>query len=69
MNYEYGELLKKAMKGEEGAVDHLADWFSSYGMQNWNGEAFIIDEKTGLFPLYEGNDEDIEVVGYEIKNI
>lgn len=71
MNKEsYKEIFEKATApgATQDDIDHLGDWFESYGAAYWNGEYFDADGLR-LFPVTEWSDkyEEWELVGYEIR--
>lgn len=67
--YSFEDLKAKALapNATEDDVDRLGDWFESFGQHFWNGECYDIDGDHGLFPVYEQNGEDLDLVGYEVR--
>lgn len=68
--YSYKELFAKATDTDatQDDIDHLGDWFESYGSAYWNGEYYDADGFR-LFSVTEWNSEydEWEVVGYEFR--
>lgn len=67
--YQYQELAAAAMKSNatQEEIDALGEWFQQYGMCDWNGSSWIVDEKNDIriAPVYKQVDEDeFELVGY-----
>lgn len=67
----YNELIQ-AVKEEETAENLMAlgEWFEHNGSTFWNGECYDTEKDFdgyNLYPIYEENDGDFEIVGYELK--
>lgn len=67
--YSYAELTDKALSHDatQKDIDTLGEWFQQYGMSYWNGESFDIDERNRIFPVYEEQDDNYEIIRYEIR--
>ena len=69
INYYSYEELKAAVIADasESNVNALGEWFSSYGSDYWNGEYYDADDFR-VFPVLQEVDEDeFEIVGYELR--
>lgn len=51
------------------SMDKLVEWCERYGNGCWNGEAYALDCKTGLKPIYEYDEENDENTLVEWKFI
>lgn len=66
--YEYEELRKKALSGNQEDINALGEWFEQYGDRYWNGEYYNADDGMRLFPVYEEAAEDEwELKRYEFR--
>ena len=67
--YSYEELKSRALRHDatQRDIDTLGEWFWQYGLCYWNGEFFSIDKNNRLFPVYEEQDDNFEVVRYDIR--
>lgn len=68
--YGYEELAEQALRFDatQEDLDHLAQWFETFGMRFWNGECYEIDNSHYLYYIYEEDENgDFKTVGYEIR--
>ena len=75
MVYAYGfeEYYSEAKKNPtQENLEILAEWFNEFSPNDWNGDAYIINEATCLRPVYSESVEDADcyptIVGWELKN-
>lgn len=69
--YSFEKLYKKAIskKASQIDIDTLGEWFTQFGMMDWNGEFFNVDDVHELVPVYSDPDEagDFEILHYEMR--
>jgi len=69
MKYNYQELRQAAIDNPNAEnLAALADWFSEYGGDFWNGEYWDADGYT-LRPIYKDDPDSVcaELIGYEFN--
>jgi hypothetical protein len=67
--YDYSELRAAAFAPNATKDDILTlyRWFELYGDMFWNGEYYDADNGIRLYPVYEENSDDFDVVDVEIR--
>ena len=68
--YSYADLLS-AVENDPSPenVNALGEWFDRYGQTYWNGEAYIIDERRCIVPIYQPSEQydGCDIIGYKLE--